>query len=71
MTRPIAEVLREHTDGLMATPGVVGTAEGIRDGKPCIVVMVAVKSEQLETQIPAELDGYPIDIRVTGEFNAL
>ena len=55
----------------MALPGVIGTAEGEQDGKPCIVVMVAEPINELNIQIPAELGGYPVDIRVTGEFKAL
>ena len=36
--KSIQLVLREHTDSLMALQGVVGTAQGQRDGKPCIKV---------------------------------
>ena len=55
----------------MALPGVIGTAEGEQDGKPCIVVMIAEPISELKVQIPAELGGYPVDIRMTGEFKAL
>ena len=71
MARQLEQVLREHTDSLMALPGVVGTAQGEQDGKPCIVVMVAEPINELKVQIPAELGGYPVDVRVTGEFKAL
>ena len=71
MARQLEQVLREHTDSLMALPGVVGTAQGEQDGAPCIVVMVAEPIKESNVQIPAELGGYPVDIRVTGEFNAL
>ena len=41
MARQLEKVLREHTPRLMALAGVIGTAQGEHDGKPCIVVMVA------------------------------
>ena len=67
----IEAVLSRHSEELLGLPDVVGTAQGKQDGKPCIVVMVAVPAEQLKVEIPAELGGYPVDIRVTGEFRAL
>ena len=35
-SKTIEEVLKEHTDELMSIPGVVGTAEGLCYGNPCI-----------------------------------
>ncbi len=71
MTRPIADVLREQTDALMALPGVVGTAQGEQDGAPCILVLVVRLTEELQARIPGELEGYPVVIDETGEINAL
>ena len=71
MPRPIADVLREHTDSLMALPGVVGTAQGELDGKPCVMVLVVELTDELKAQIPEELDGYPVVISETGEIKAL
>jgi hypothetical protein len=34
--KSMAAVLKEHTDSLMALLGVVGTGQGVSDGKPCI-----------------------------------
>ena len=59
MPRPIADVLREHTDSLMALPGVVGTAQGEQDGKPCVMVLVVELTDDLKAQIPGELEGNP------------
>ena len=39
--RPIQEVLQEHTARWMATAGVVGTAIGEFEGRPCIKVFLA------------------------------
>ena len=69
--RSIEVVLTQHTDGLMSLPGVVGTAIGECDGKPCIKVMVVKKSPELLKKIPSTLEGYPVEIDETGEFRAL
>jgi hypothetical protein len=70
-TRAIEEVLRAHTEVLMGFPGVVGTAQGLCDGKPCIKVYVIRKTPDLERQIPDSLEGYPVMIEETGEIKAL
>ena len=69
--RPIAEVLAARTPGLMALPGVVGTAEGARRGAPVILVMVERRTPELAARIPATLDGWPVRIEVTGRFRAM
>jgi hypothetical protein len=66
--RPLAEVLRAHTDRLMAVPGVVGTAEGLCDGRPCIKVFVVRTTPDLLRAIPASLEGYPVAVEETGEL---
>lgn len=71
-SRPLTEVLAAHTPGLMALPGVVGTAESrTADGKPCILVMLAKSSPELRSKLPRELEGWPVRIEVTGEFRAM
>ena len=70
-TKPIEEVLKEHTPALMAIPGVVGTAQSLCDGKDCIKVYVVEMTSQLKKKIPEALEGYPVDVEVTGEFRAL
>ena len=45
--RSIEAVLREHTDRLMALPGVVGSAQGLCDGEPCIKVLVVTRTSEL------------------------
>ena len=69
--KSIESVLREHTARLMALPGVVGTAIGECEGRPCIKVYVAQKTPDLLRLIPSTLGGYPVSIHETGEFKAL
>jgi hypothetical protein len=70
-SRPIEDVLKDHTPELMAIAGVMGTAQGEQNGRPCILVFVAQDSEMLRRAIPAEIEGYPVKIQVTGEITPL
>jgi hypothetical protein len=69
--KSIQEVLEEHSDQWMSIPGVVGTAIGRFEGKPCIRVLAANKTDQVTQQIPSELEGFPVIITETGEIRAL
>ena len=69
--KTIQTVLKEHTDKLMALPGVVGTGLGECSGKPCIKVFVVKKTPDLLKQIPSTLEGYTVAVQETGEFRAL
>ncbi len=69
--KTILEVLEEYTDEWMAIPGVVGTAIGELDGKPCIKILAAERTEEMATRIPSEVEGFPVVIMDTGELRAL
>ena len=69
--KTIEEVLKEHTDALMAIDGVVGVAQGLCNDEDCIKVYVIEMTPELEKKIPRQLDGYPVETEVTGEFKAL
>ncbi len=69
--KTIEQVLRDHTDSLMSLPGVVGTAQGLCDGQPCIKVVIVKKTPELLRQIPAEIEGYTVAVEETGEIRAL
>ena len=69
--KTIEDVLKQQTDRLMSLPGVVGTAQGLFEGKPCIKVYIAEKTPELEQQIPNVLSGYPVVVEATGEIKAL
>ena len=70
-SKTIEEVLKEHTEELMSIPGVVGTAEGLCDSNPCIKVFVIKITPELEQKILNILEGYPVEVEETGEFEAL
>ncbi len=70
--RPIENVQRDHTDELMAIPGVVGVYLGaLDDGTPFIGVMVVERTPELARRIPKEIEGHPVRIDVTGEIRPL
>jgi len=70
-TKTIEDVLNEYTDQWMSIDGVVGTAQGLDDGKPCIKVYVMERTPGLERKIPKILHGYPVVMEETGEFRPL
>ncbi len=69
--KPIAEVLEDRTGWLLSLPGVVGTAIGECDGKPCIKVLVDRKTEELSRTLPDALEGFPVVTEETGKIRPL
>ena len=67
----IEAVLKEHTDRLMALPGVVGTTQGQSNGELCIKVYVVKKTPDLLVQISSDLEGYTVEVEETGEIRAI
>jgi len=55
--KTIEEVLKEHSNKLMSINGVVGTAQSLCEGQPCIKVLVSEKTVKLEQKIPKTLEG--------------
>ncbi|MFA4946992.1 MAG: hypothetical protein WC674_00595 [Candidatus Krumholzibacteriia bacterium] len=71
-SRDIKSVMEAHVDDLMAIPGVVGVAIGeLKDGTPCIQVLVVERTSELRRKIPKTLEGHPIDIVVSGIIKPL
>ena len=71
VTKSIEEVLKDYTEELMSLPGVIGTAQGLYDDRPCIKVYVIKKTPELDQKIPDTFEGYKVMIEETGEINAL
>lgn len=71
--RDINAVLRDHDRELMAIPDVVGVYVGLlEDNKtPCLKVMVVQKTPELERRIPKSLEGYRVELDVTGVIRPL
>ena len=63
------QVQEAHTPDLLGKPEVVGTAVGLDEqGQP--VIQVFTKSENIRG-IPNNIEGFPVEVVVTGEFFAL
>ena len=64
--KTIQQVQEKHTGVWMAIPGVVGTAIGQCEGKPCVLVLTASNTEQLRKDIPVTFAGtdadYPLHV---------
>ncbi len=69
--KTIHQVQEEHTDKWMMLPGVIGTAIGQCEGKPCILVLTASNTEQVRRIIPSTVEGYPVVVQYVGEVRAL
>ena len=70
-SRPVEEVLEEHTTKWMSIPGVVGTGQGLCDEKPCIKIYVMEINPELKEKIPPTIEGYKIELVETGAIRAL
>ncbi|UCE08910.1 MAG: hypothetical protein JSW07_13810 [bacterium] len=70
-TKSIEQVLKDRTPKLMSMPEVVGTAQGLCNGKPCIKVFVEKMNQQVKAQIPNTIEGFDVKVEVTGMFRAL
>jgi hypothetical protein len=68
--KTIEQVQADHTEAWMKIPGVVGTAIGECDGKPCLKILAASLTPEIKGQIPKIVDGYAVVVEVTGEFRA-
>lgn len=66
-------VLEAHAAELMAIPAVVGVAVGLLDdGKtPCLKILVATMTEELERNLPRSLEGHPVVVEETGVIRPL
>jgi hypothetical protein len=67
----IGDALAALTERVMTLPGVVGTAQGRRRGKPCLLVFLSRRSAALLRRIPGRVQGYPVTIKKTGNLRAL
>jgi hypothetical protein len=70
-TKTIEQVQEEYTDEWMAIPGVVGTAIGSHDGKPCILILTAADTKPVRKRIPSRVQGYPVLVQYSGEIRPL
>jgi hypothetical protein len=60
-----------HTDILLGEPGIVGTAVGLTEhGKPAILVLATSFNEAKAANIPSNIEGIPVIVKITGKIVA-
>ncbi|MCP4573879.1 MAG: hypothetical protein GY838_16090 [bacterium] len=65
----LAEVVDRHADELVAMDGVSAVGAAMLPGRrPCVRVFVVELTEELRELLPEHLEGYPVDIEVSGDF---
>ena len=71
------QILRAHSDRLLAKPNVVAVGVGYRDGSSSELVLVVMVKQKLPKSalaedeiVPSDIDGLPVEVRMVGEFNA-
>lgn len=66
MSTEIQEAHEALTRKLMGLPGISGTAIGLNDGKPCLMVYVADRAAG--RAVPSTFQGFRVVTEVTGSF---
>jgi hypothetical protein len=67
------KIKKTHEASLMAKPNVIGVGIGLVSGVVALVVLVQrppEKPKRTKDQIPVEIEGIPVEIRVVGEVKA-
>jgi hypothetical protein len=64
----LADLIGRHAGEMLAQPGVVGIAEGLRDGTPCVVVFV--DPSVARPPMPPTLEGHPVFLEPVARFEA-
>ena len=62
----IHRVKERHAPQLLTIPGVVGVGVGACGGEPCIKVLLETDRPEVRQQIPTALEGFKVEIEVTG-----
>lgn len=64
----IVQTIRKAEAWMDERDGVIGVAQGERNGRP--VVEVFVRDKETGESLPEELDGFPVVPVVSGEFSS-
>lgn len=66
----IEKIKAKYEKQLLSIEGVEGVGIGEELGKRVIKVYVVRKTRSLQEKIPAQIEGHPVRMEVTGEFRA-
>lgn len=69
----ISRALERHAETYLAIAGVEGLAVGLLDDgrTPCLQILVAELTPELQARLPKTLDGHPVSIVVSGGIRPL
>jgi hypothetical protein len=68
----IMTVVDVHAPQLMEIAGVTAVAVGATDsGDPCVRIYVETLTDDLRARLPATLEGWPVEVRESGEIKPL
>ena len=71
MSRTIQEVKKLHEASLLKMPGVISVGIGFNKDKiPAIIIGLEEAKTEIISGIPADLDGYPVEVQITGSIRA-
>ena len=70
MPSSIQEIKSKHEAELMKMPGVVSVGIGLEKAEK--VIIIGVENEKVANSIalPRELDGYSVEVKITGKIRA-
>jgi len=66
----INAVIQSHAEELLEIPGVVGVAQGAKDGHSVVQILVERRTPELIEKLPRTLDGYPVVVVQSGELRS-
>lgn len=71
MSRNDIDVALAHLSRrVLDLPGVTGTAIGLRNGRPCLMVYVSTFTSALRREVPRSLRGFPVVVQEGGTFES-
>jgi hypothetical protein len=66
----ISAVIQRHSAELLEIPGVVGVAEGAKEGHPIVQVLVVRRTPDVLARLPGTLEGYSVVVVESGELRS-
>ncbi len=69
--KSVTQVIQEHRSSLLTISGILGIGQGGSPHAPHISIHVHSKTSEILALVPSNLEGYPVNIKETGEIEAL
>lgn len=69
-SKDIETVRKQYESQLMSISGVIGVGIGECEKQVCLKIWVKERTPELEKQIPTQLEGFKVDIEVSGPIES-